>query len=395
MERLFEPERHEPLAAAGWDAKLAGDAIERIVTDTRAGATADGVWPVHPSDGPEGMAPFGGLYFGPTGVIWALDYLASAGAVQPGPSLAGRLGEILRSNREVLARFGSSTPGYLMADVGILLLQHKLTGSAQIADELAILIEQNLDDPARELMWGAPGTMLAARFMHGLTGEERWAALFRAGAEALRRDYALDESAGCEMWTQHLYGQKSAYLGAVHGFSGNAFVLDTGRELLPPEAWTEWRASLVNTLAATAWRDGHGVNWPVKAHVGAPLLVQHCHGAPGMITCLAGIEGDIDELLLAAGELTWTAGPLIKGANLCHGTAGNGYAFLKLFERTRDSIWLERARAFAMHAVAQSDAEAAALGRRRYSLWTGDLGLAVYLLDCLEERARFPTLDVF
>ena len=48
-----------------------------------------------------------------------------------------------------------------------------------------------------------------------------------------------------------------------------------------------------------------------------------------------------------------------------------------------------------MHAIAQSEAEAAALGRRRYALWTGDLGLSVYLLDCLEARARFPTLDVF
>jgi hypothetical protein len=34
----------------------------------------------------------------------------------------------------------------------------------------------------------------------------------------------------------------------------------------------------------------------------------------------------------AGGELTWRAGPLAKGANLCHGTAGNGYAFLALFE---------------------------------------------------------------
>jgi len=34
-----------------------------------------------------------------------------------------------------------------------------------------------------------------------------------------------------------------------------------------------------------------------------------------------------------------------KGAGICHGTAGNGYALLKTFERTGDELWLERARA--------------------------------------------------
>ena len=61
----------------------------------------------------------------------------------------------------------------------------------------------------------------------------------------------------------------------------------------------------------------------------------------------------LDALLLAGGELTWAAGPLRKGANLCHGTAGNGLALLKLFARTADERWLERARRFAMHAAAQ------------------------------------------
>ncbi|MEO8739330.1 MAG: lanthionine synthetase LanC family protein [Casimicrobiaceae bacterium] len=36
--------------------------------------------------------------------------------------------------------------------------------------------------------------------------------------------------------------------------------------------------------------------------------------------------------------------PLNKGAGLCHGTAGNGYALLKFYRRTGDAIWLERAR---------------------------------------------------
>ena len=84
-----------------------------------------------------------------------------------------------------------------------------------------------------------------------------------------------------------------------------------------------------------------------------------------------------------------------KGPNLCHGTAGNGYAFLKLYRRTGDATWLDRARAFAMHAIAQSERHASEYRQRRYSLWTGDLGVAVYLWDCLNGQANFPTMDVF
>jgi len=74
---------------------------------------------------------------------------------------------------------------------------------------------------------------------------------------------------------------------------------------------------------------------------------------------------------------------------------GNGYAFHKLHQRTGDQRWLQRARAFAMHGMAQTGADALRFGQHRYSLWTGDPGFAIYLWDCLRGRAQFPTLDVF
>jgi hypothetical protein len=48
-----------------------------------------------------------------------------------------------------------------------------------------------------------------------------------------------------------------------------------------------------------------------------------------------------------------------------------------------------------MHAIMQAESNAARYARRRYSLWTGDVGLAIYLLDCIRGRAGFPSLDVF
>ena len=91
----------------------------------------------------------------------------------------------------------------------------------------------------------------------------------------------------------------------------------------------------------------------------------------------------------------WHAGPLVKGPNLCHGTAGNGYAFLALYRRTREARWLERARAFAMHALRQVESMRAKHGQGRHSLWTGDVGVALYALDCIDAGFGFPTLERF
>jgi DUF1680 family protein len=97
-----------------------------------------------------------------------------------------------------------------------------------------------------------------------------------------------------------------------------------------------------------------------------------------------------EQLARAGGELTWRAGPLRKGANLCHGTAGNGYAFLALLDRTGDERWLTRARAFAMHAAAQVERDRSEYGQGRYTLWTGDLGTALYLADCIDGGGKLP-----
>ena len=122
--------------------------------------------------------------------------------------------------------------------------------------------------------------------------------------------------------------------------------------------------------------------------------MQWCHGAPGFVTSLASLaDSRLDDILIAAGELIWAAGPLTKGAGLCHGTAGNGYAFLKLFRRTSGVRWLERARVFGMHAIAQSERDAATYGMRRYSLYTGDPGLAIYLAHCIDGSDGWPGLD--
>ena len=102
------------------------------------------------------------------------------------------------------------------------------------------------------------------------------------------------------------------------------------------------------------------------------------------------------DLLVAGAELIWKAGAHQdqKGHGLCHGTSGNGFAVLKAFARTGDERWLEHARRFAVHALAQAERIAATNGRRRYSLFTGDVGTALFAASCLAADTRFPIIDV-
>jgi Lanthionine synthetase C-like protein len=108
---------------------------------------------------------------------------------------------------------------------------------------------------------------------------------------------------------------------------------------------------------------------------------------------LAPGDDALTEVLVAGGELTRRAGPLIKGAGLCHGTAGNGYAFLKLFERTGDERWLARARKFAMHAIEQVERARQEYGQARNTLCHrrhryGDLSPELLQRGPLDAHAR-------
>lgn len=129
-------------------------------------------------------------------------------------------------------------------------------------------------------------------------------------------------------------------------------------------------------------------------------MVQWCHGLAGMVTSLADmpetLAPDLNPLLLQMGELVWHAGPLKKGPGICHGTAGNGYGFLYLYRRTGDLKWLERARQFAMEGISQYQIHRNQYSQGRFSLWTGDIGLAIYLHHCIQpQHGAIPGLDLF
>jgi hypothetical protein len=363
---LFSPEAHEALVDEVWSAETARVAIAAIVDDAER-AFDDG-WLVHPLDAEDGDDPsmrFRTVYLGGAGVVAALHRLAERGFVE----LSRDYVPYLERSLEAPPDFPDEDPerSLWMGETGIRLVLQRLAPSPSNLERLAELIGANAQDERCELMWGSPGTILAGREL-GLE--------VTASVEWLR---ARRDTGG--LWRQELYGKSTRYLGPAHGFAGCVLALGD-------------LTDVSETLAPLAVEEDGLVNWPPLPEVGLEasgdglIRTQWCHGAPGMVATLAPFLEE--ELAVAGGELTWRAGPLRKGANLCHGTAGNGYAFLALLERTGDEQWLARARAFAMHAAGQVERARAEHGRGRYSLWSGDLGTAVYLADCIDGRGELP-----
>jgi hypothetical protein len=360
---LYRPSEHEPLADATWDEERARRGIAGIVADAER---LD--WPIHPRDA-DGWVPgdAASLYLGAAGMAWALDRLGSRLDLRP---LVDR----------AVAWWDASSEldlGLLLGESGLLLVAHVLGSAAADDDRLRACVRANARNETWELLWGSPGTMLAAR---AIGDEEGW----RESAELLWGEW----DAGTGFWTQTINGRARQLVGVAHGFAGNVHAL---RGFRPDD---ELRARVARALEPTALREDALANWmpSVEPPETERIRVQWCHGAPGIVAAI----GDLmpEELALAGGELTWRAGPIARGPGLCHGTAGNGYAFLKLHALTGDELWLERARRFAMHALLQVERERAQLGHGRYSLLTGDVGAALYVRSCLDADPRFPILDV-
>jgi hypothetical protein len=369
VSELWRPSEHEALAGEAWSEDAAEQAIGSIVADAER-AFDDGRWPWHPMDGDDEDST--SMYLGSAGVISALHELGSTRWGDTAVALIDRY----RAKPD----FGDSAspPSYWMGECGIALVAFRLTSDAGLADRIHELVLANLDSPTNEVMWGAPGSMLVAEAMLALTGESRWEEVWRACAD---RVLAVRDDDG--LWTQELYGGTFRFFGPAHGYAGVVRALaNRGTAIAPAD------------LAPFVMRADGLVNWmPTTEITPDRLRVQWCHGAPGMVATL-GEYLDLD-LALAGGELTWRAGPLAKGSGLCHGTAGNAYAFLVLHKRTGEELWLDRARAFAMHAIGQVERERARLGRGRYSLFTGDVGVALFLRHLLAGNDRFPTMGPF
>jgi lantibiotic modifying enzyme len=388
---LYRPEAFEPLAGETWDEEGVRGGIRAIVADADDAYGEESLWPAHEWDSWRTPTPLKSLYVGAAGVVWALSALRRRGHAEPRTDLAAAARatvEAWRREPDLMAEVelpSTKEAGLLSGESGPLLVGALATADGELADDLYERVRENEASEAEDVMWGTPGTLVAAQAMLEATGDERWRDAWHASAEALwsRRD-------ADGFWTQRLYGEERRGLTPPHGVTGNVQAL---RPLLDPERRERLERETNELLARASFREDGLANWAPSHRPELPgpdgqIRLQWCAGAPGIV--IAAADYLDEELLLAGAELVWRAGPHgpDKGAGICHGTAGNGYALLAAFARTGDERWLERARRFAVRALGQ----VAAREEGRYSLWTGDVGTALFAADCLEGRSTYPVL---
>src|SRR5262249_24771568 len=235
-------------------------------------------------------SPLKNLYCGAAGVLWALDELRRRGHTETTldlPRLAMWTVERQRERPDFMK--GIPLPperesALLTGETGILLSAFRVAPERDLADDLHRLVQANVANETKELMWGSPGTLLAARLMLDWTGDPRWRYVWDESAQAL-----LDSRDDDGLWTQQLYAHTDRMLGPAHGFVGNLLALS---ECLDAERRKvlHWEAN--DILARNAVFEGGLANWPPVdgrqlANARGEIRVQWCHGAPGIVISAA------------------------------------------------------------------------------------------------------------
>jgi hypothetical protein len=376
---LYRPEAFDRLTDTPWDKARVRDRIGAIVADTEAAWRGPKLfWKAHEWDCWQATSPMKNLYVGSAGVLWGLEQLRRRDYPETSldlPDLAARSVELFRTKPDYirLPEFKPPEPrdsGLFIGEAGVLLVACKL-GHREYGEDLRRRLAANIDNEAEEVFWGVPGSLIAAAAI----GDESIRETLSAALLSRRDENGL--------WTQRLYGQEYQSLTPPHGLVG--IVQALGIEDLKDDAR--------QILAAGAHRENGFATWPPRprpelAGPDGELRLQWCAGAPGIV--ISAWDYLDEDLLLEAAELIWRAGPHgdEKGPNICHGTAGNGYAFLKTFQRTADERWLGRARRFAVHALEQVERMPS-----RYSLFTGNIGVALYAADCIDAQTAYPIME--
>ncbi len=259
-----------------------------------------------------------------------------------------------------------------------------------------------------ELLYGRVGYLYALLFLSRLpaAAPQAVAAQLQAGvqqvAQAVLRAGArlAPSSAAPLMYEWH--GKR--YLGAAHGLIGILYVLLDVPQLLadPPT-----RALLQATLDWLLTQRTASGNWATKEVAAPPPpaaaadeLVQWCHGAVGAAQLFARAYRLFKHERYAGGaraaaEHVWAFGLVRKGPGLCHGVAGNAYAFLALYAATGEPLQLQRARHFAAFMLSERGRSTFTRPDHPHSLMEGSAGAVCFLADLLRPaRAAFPAFDL-
>lgn len=392
---LYSVDRHLPYKEYPWDEAAVAATIRAILKETCTGVDlVEGLWPIHPKDEYQNAPKFlSEFYFGAAGVLWALNELRDFNTSENNLPV---IDEVLAKH---MSRPDPNEDSAFCGQLGIRFVKQILNPDGQNSVALKLLMRRAANNPHQEVLYGGPGALAMAHLLWQ-AGDGTYRELCLEMTSVILAQRELDEASGAKIWTQ-LFSVKRKFIGAAHGSVGNFGVLiRVFRDLGETEAVRELILDTERFLTKYALEEGDLANWQrgFDADEYSGLKVVHwCHGATGVVTDLAkyisAAESPVlNSLFLKAANLVWKAGPLEKGTSLCHGTAGSGLACLAFFERTGDELWFRRAQGLASYACEQYRTELAAYKRGRHSLWTGDLGLAIFLRDVIRGRGTLPGL---
>ncbi|KAL1006341.1 hypothetical protein UPYG_G00071080 [Umbra pygmaea] len=189
---------------------------------------------------------------------------------------------------------------------------------------------------------------------------------------------------------------KKQYVGAAHGMAGIYYMLMQPSAKVNPEVLSELVRPSVDYVRHKKFRSG---NYPSSLSNETDRLVHWCHGAPGVVHMLIMAHKVFkDEKYLKdaldCGEVIWQRGLLRKGYGICHGTAGNAYAFLSLFQLTQEKKYLYRACKFGEWCL-DYGTHGCRIPDRPYSLFEGMAGAIYFLSELTQpESSCFPAFEL-
>lgn len=271
----------------------------------------------------------------------------------------------------------------------------------EVAQERALPVgpEEGGFGMSYELMYGRAGFLWAALFINKHLGEGTLPSdLLLPVVDAViagGRAGASDNAACPLMYRWH----GTRYWGAANGIAGILQVLLNFP--LYKEDSEDVKATLRYMMSN---RFRHSGNYPSSEGNPRDKLVQWSHGATGMAITLCKAsemfpnDREFRDAAIEAGEVVWKSG-LVKKVGLADGAAGNAYAFLSLYRLTGESIYEERAKAFASF-LYHNASGLVTIGHARgadhaYSLFQGLAGTACLWFDLLKpESSRFPGYEL-
>lgn len=334
--------------------------------------------------------------------------------------------ELLRKARAVaetcLAEDGRSRyisfligpPGYLATAAAACKLLGDEAAAAAHVERLLRMCGAAEKHPEDELLLGRAGYLWALLWTRSVcgAGAADFDTPLRRIAERLVETGRACAARHCPDWPLMWMCYDEFYVGAAHGVVGVLAVLfrcfgllsDRGRQLT---------ADTARRLLRERFPSG---NLPIVLGARGDEHIHWCHGAPGLPALAeaaaaasqqpGGLAGDVASDLQAAavkaGDVVWRRGVVLKGYGLCHGLAGNGYAFLTLRRLTGDGAQLQRAEAFrallshrplAEAVATQPDPQRAVPGvpDSPRSLFEGSAGVVCFVLDVsYPEGSAFP-----